>query len=81
MKISLQWEKQHEGISCEKFNEWKEANDPERQAAGVAKHLQDNGIDCPKCKFKYSLSRGGCMHFTCTQCKLVQTVSSKSCIN
>nr|CAD7586942.1 unnamed protein product [Timema genevievae] len=63
------WEKQHEGITCEKFAEWKEANDPEIQAAGLAKHLAENGIDCPKCKFRYSLARGGCMHFTCSQCK------------
>ncbi|KAL3282322.1 hypothetical protein HHI36_005509 [Cryptolaemus montrouzieri] len=63
------WEKQHEGISCEKFAEWKEANDPENQQSAVTKHLQENGIDCPKCKFKYSLAKGGCMHFTCTQCK------------
>ncbi|CRK97753.1 CLUMA_CG011133, isoform A [Clunio marinus] len=63
------WEKQHEGLSCEKFAEWKEANDPDVQAEGVAKHLKLNGIDCPKCKFRYDLARGGCMHFTCTQCK------------
>ncbi|KAJ9596170.1 hypothetical protein L9F63_027208, partial [Diploptera punctata] len=63
------WEKQHEGISCEKFAEWKEANDPEIQAAGLAKHLAEHGLDCPKCKFRYALSRGGCMHFTCSQCK------------
>ncbi|CAG9771886.1 unnamed protein product [Ceutorhynchus assimilis] len=63
------WEKQHEGITCEKFIEWKDANDPENQASAVAKHLAENGIDCPKCKFRYSLSKGGCMHFTCIQCK------------
>nr|XP_022902203.1 putative uncharacterized protein DDB_G0282133 isoform X3 [Onthophagus taurus] len=63
------WEKQHEGISCKKFSEWKEANDPDNQASAVARHLAENGIDCPKCKFRYSLSRGGCMHFTCSQCK------------
>ncbi|XP_055908754.1 E3 ubiquitin-protein ligase lubel isoform X5 [Eupeodes corollae] len=63
------WEKQHEGLTCEKFQEWKDANDPEVQAKGVAEHLALNGIDCPKCRFKYSLARGGCMHFTCTQCK------------
>ncbi|XP_070526173.1 E3 ubiquitin-protein ligase lubel isoform X9 [Cardiocondyla obscurior] len=63
------WEKQHEGIACEKFAAWKDENDPDNQAAGLAKHLADNGIDCPKCKFRYSLSRGGCMHFTCSQCK------------
>ncbi|KAH0568824.1 E3 ubiquitin-protein ligase lubel-like isoform X2 [Cotesia glomerata] len=63
------WEKQHEGITCEQFEEWKNENDPDNQAIGLAKHLADNGIDCPKCKFRYSLSRGGCMHFTCNQCK------------
>ncbi|XP_063229781.1 LOW QUALITY PROTEIN: E3 ubiquitin-protein ligase lubel [Bacillus rossius redtenbacheri] len=63
------WEKQHEGISCEQFAEWKRANDPEVQAEGVTRHLAEHGIDCPKCRFRYSLSRGGCMHFTCSQCK------------
>ncbi|KAL7301634.1 hypothetical protein TKK_0005641 [Trichogramma kaykai] len=63
------WEKQHEGIDCEQFAAWKDENDPDNQEKGLAQHLRDNGIDCPKCKFKYSLSRGGCMHFTCTQCK------------
>ncbi|KAG8036853.1 hypothetical protein G9C98_004175 [Cotesia typhae] len=53
------WEKQHEGITCEQFEEWKNENDPDNQAIGLAKHLADNGIDCPKC----------CMHFTCNQCK------------
>ncbi|XP_063977299.1 E3 ubiquitin-protein ligase lubel isoform X3 [Diachasmimorpha longicaudata] len=63
------WEKQHEGITCDQFSAWKDENDPDNQAAGLAQHLADNGIDCPKCKFRYSLSRGGCMHFTCNQCK------------
>ncbi|XP_058061611.1 E3 ubiquitin-protein ligase lubel [Anopheles bellator] len=63
------WETQHEGLSCDKFAEWKEANDPELQAEGVQRHLQTHGISCPNCKFRYSLARGGCMHFTCTQCK------------
>lgn len=55
--IFLQWEKQHEGIACEKYLEWKEANDPEIQAQGVQQHLALHGIDCPKCKFRYSLAR------------------------
>ncbi|XP_023166274.2 uncharacterized protein LOC111596335 isoform X2 [Drosophila hydei] len=63
------WERQHEGTSCEAYLEWKRENDPELQAQGVQEHLAQNGIDCPKCKFRYSLARGGCMHFTCTQCK------------
>ncbi|CAH0557576.1 unnamed protein product [Brassicogethes aeneus] len=63
------WETQHEGITCDQFAEWKDANDPENQVQAVTKHLAENGIDCPKCKFRYSLAKGGCMHFTCTQCK------------
>ncbi|XP_034471874.1 uncharacterized protein LOC117779704 [Drosophila innubila] len=63
------WEKQHEGTSCSAYLEWKSENDPELQAQGVQEHLAQHGIDCPKCKFRYSLARGGCMHFTCTQCK------------
>ncbi|KAG1686326.1 E3 ubiquitin-protein ligase RNF31 [Nymphon striatum] len=63
------WEDQHEGITCEKFKEWKESNDPDHQAAGVDKHLEEHGIQCPKCKFKFSLARGGCMHYKCTQCQ------------
>lgn len=56
---TFKWEKQHEGISCDQFAAWKEENDPDYQEKGLAEHLADNGIDCPKCKFKYSLSRGG----------------------
>ena len=65
----FQWETTHEGLSCEDFAAWKEANDPDNQAKGVEKHLQEHGIQCPSCKFRYALTKGGCMHFTCTQCK------------
>ncbi len=27
----FQWEVQHEGITCEEFAAWKEANDPDNQ--------------------------------------------------
>lgn len=57
-KMSLfQWEKQHEGISCEQFAEWKDDNDLDKQSVFVTKYLEANGIDCPKCKYRYSLSR------------------------
>jgi len=62
------WEDQHAGISCEEFRNWKIANDPENQMHGLQNHLAENGITCPKCKFRYDLARGGCMHFTCRQC-------------
>ncbi|XP_028391696.1 LOW QUALITY PROTEIN: uncharacterized protein LOC114516423 [Dendronephthya gigantea] len=63
-----QWEDQHEGITCQEFARWKEENDEEYQMAGLAGHLARNGIDCPGCKFRYDLARGGCMHFKCNQC-------------
>ncbi|KFB37641.1 AGAP007788-PA-like protein [Anopheles sinensis] len=63
------WESQHSGLSCEKYAEWKEANDPKSQAEGIERYLQTYGISCPNCKYRYSLDRGGCLHFTCTQCK------------
>ena len=25
--------------------------------------------DCPECKFRYALAKGGCMHFKCSQCR------------
>ncbi|GAB6027677.1 hypothetical protein CHUAL_001917 [Chamberlinius hualienensis] len=63
------WERQHEGTSCQQFEEWKKENDPEFQKHGLESYLAENGINCPKCKFKYDLAKGGCMHFTCSQCK------------
>ncbi len=27
-------------------------------------------LECPGCKFRYDLARGGCMHFRCTQCPI-----------
>ncbi|CAM4657780.1 unnamed protein product [Caretta caretta] len=63
------WEPQHQGLSCQEFQEWKRTNDPQYQAQGLAVYLQENGIACPKCKFPYALARGGCMHFQCSQCR------------
>ncbi|XP_072022934.1 LOW QUALITY PROTEIN: uncharacterized protein [Amphiura filiformis] len=62
------WMDQHENITCQEFEQWKQDNDPERQAEGVAYHLKENGIACPQCKMRYELAKGGCMHFKCTQC-------------
>ncbi|XP_050553788.1 E3 ubiquitin-protein ligase lubel isoform X1 [Spodoptera frugiperda] len=63
------WNSNHEGLTCEQYTAWLEDNDPERSLTAIQQHLRDNGLECPRCHFKYSLSRGGCMHFTCTQCK------------
>ena len=40
----LQWQDQHQKLSCEKFNEWLIANDPNNQAFGLKLILKKNGI-------------------------------------
>ncbi|KAG7231308.1 hypothetical protein INR49_012148 [Caranx melampygus] len=63
------WEPQHQDLSCEQFQQWKRENDPEYQRQGLAGYLRDNGITCPHCRFQYDLTKGGCMHFSCSQCR------------
>ncbi|XP_061586901.1 E3 ubiquitin-protein ligase RNF31-like [Cololabis saira] len=63
------WEPQHAGLSCDQYQSWKRENDPEYQKQGLAGYLRDNGITCPNCRFQYALSKGGCMHFCCSQCR------------
>ncbi|KAM6977700.1 E3 ubiquitin-protein ligase RNF31-like, partial [Aplochiton taeniatus] len=63
------WEVQHQDASCQQFQLWKKENDPEYQKQGLAGFLRDNGITCPNCRFPYALAKGGCMHFTCSQCR------------
>ncbi|KAM6908817.1 E3 ubiquitin-protein ligase RNF31-like isoform 1-T1 [Lycodopsis pacificus] len=63
------WEPQHQDLSCEQFQQWKRDNDPEYQRQGLAGFLRDNGITCPSCRFQYALTKGGCMHFSCSQCR------------
>uniref|UniRef100_A0A1A7WQR4 Uncharacterized protein n=1 Tax=Iconisemion striatum TaxID=60296 RepID=A0A1A7WQR4_9TELE len=63
------WEPQHQDASCEEFQRWKRDNDPEYQRQGLAGYLRDNGITCPQCNFQYALTKGGCMHFSCSQCR------------
>lgn len=68
-KCKRPWAPQHEGISCEKFKEWEQLNSPEYQNSRLEQLLSRNKIDCPKCKFRFFLARGGCLHFRCTQCQ------------
>jgi len=63
------WSERHEGLSCDQVTLWLQKNDPDYQAVGLERHLAESGISCPACKFRYSLAKGGCMHFTCSQCK------------
>ncbi|GCB69913.1 uncharacterized protein [Scyliorhinus torazame] len=67
-QCKIPWEQQHEGISCEKFKLWKEQNNSELQANKLNIYLRKNGIECPNCRVRFDLSRGGCIHFNCTEC-------------
>ncbi|XP_067887783.1 E3 ubiquitin-protein ligase lubel [Heterodontus francisci] len=67
-QCNIPWEQQHEGISCEKFKIWKQQNNPEYQASKLESYLTKNGIECPNCRVRFDLSRGGCIHFNCTEC-------------
>lgn len=68
-KCMKPWQDQHQRLSCEKFNEWLIANDPNNQAFGLKLILKKNGIVCPECQTPYFLAKGGCIHFTCKNCQ------------
>ncbi len=44
MSFPVQWEAEHEDLSCEEFAQWKHDNDPEAQEQGLAAHLKSNGF-------------------------------------
>uniref|UniRef100_A0A3Q0R4P5 Si:dkey-181m9.8 n=1 Tax=Amphilophus citrinellus TaxID=61819 RepID=A0A3Q0R4P5_AMPCI len=58
------WSPQHQGLSCEQFRVWQQENQPNLHTAA----LLYNSIECPNCQLVFSLSKGGCLHFTCSQC-------------
>ncbi|XP_059200609.1 E3 ubiquitin-protein ligase RNF31 isoform X2 [Centropristis striata] len=59
------WSPQHQGLSCKQFRVLQQQNHPDQQTASLLHH---DSIECPQCQSVFSLSRGGCLHFTCTQC-------------
>uniref|UniRef100_A0A8C3A3Y2 Si:dkey-181m9.8 n=1 Tax=Cyclopterus lumpus TaxID=8103 RepID=A0A8C3A3Y2_CYCLU len=60
------WSPQHQGLSCHQFRTWQQQNHLDHQTSILLSH---NSIECPNCQSVFSLSRGGCLHFTCTQCR------------
>nr|XP_046917921.1 E3 ubiquitin-protein ligase lubel-like [Dermatophagoides farinae] len=63
-----QWKNQHLNLSCEQFARWENEHDIDYAEQLLNKHLEEFGIECPNCHFRYQLAKGGCMHFRCTQC-------------
>ncbi|XP_035025563.1 E3 ubiquitin-protein ligase RNF31 isoform X2 [Hippoglossus stenolepis] len=58
------WSRHHQGRSCDQFRLWQQQN-----KSDDATLLSYNSIECPGCLCVFSLSRGGCLHFTCSQCQ------------
>ncbi|XP_068565391.1 E3 ubiquitin-protein ligase RNF31 [Cebidichthys violaceus] len=58
------WSPQHQGLSCHQFKVWQQQNHLDPQTTTLL-----NSIECPNCQFVFSLSKGGCLHFTCSQCR------------
>ncbi|XP_029380235.1 E3 ubiquitin-protein ligase RNF31 isoform X2 [Echeneis naucrates] len=59
------WSPQHQDLTCEQFRIWQEQNQLDRDPV----LLSYNSIECPNCQLIFSVSRGGCLHFTCSQCQ------------
>uniref|UniRef100_A0A3B4YIK5 Si:dkey-181m9.8 n=1 Tax=Seriola lalandi dorsalis TaxID=1841481 RepID=A0A3B4YIK5_SERLL len=60
------WSTQHQGLSCDQFRVWQQQNQLDHHTSTL---LSYNSIECPNCQFIFSLSKGGCLHFTCSQCQ------------
>ncbi|XP_049455239.1 E3 ubiquitin-protein ligase RNF31 isoform X3 [Epinephelus fuscoguttatus] len=67
--LCLQWSPQHQGLSCHQFRVWQQQNQPDHHTSTTTTLLSYNSIECPNCQFVFSLSKGGCLHFTCSQCQ------------
>ncbi|XP_051250439.1 E3 ubiquitin-protein ligase RNF31 isoform X2 [Dicentrarchus labrax] len=61
------WSPQHQGLSCDQFRVWQQQNQPDHNSTSTL--LSYNSIECPRCQCVFSLSKGGCLHFTCSQCQ------------
>ncbi|KFM74250.1 RING finger protein 31, partial [Stegodyphus mimosarum] len=62
------WELEHEGVHCERFQQWKDMHTPEPPPAGLVKLLADRGITCPSCGIVYAQACGGCLMYKCSHC-------------
>ncbi|XP_014868041.1 PREDICTED: E3 ubiquitin-protein ligase RNF31-like isoform X1 [Poecilia mexicana] len=59
------WSPHHQGLSCAEFKAWQQQTQQDWDSSMWVYKT----IECPSCQFVFSLSRGGCLHFTCSQCR------------
>ncbi|GIX67345.1 RBR-type E3 ubiquitin transferase [Caerostris darwini] len=62
------WELEHEGVHCERFQQWKDMHTPEPPPAGLVKYLADRGVTCPSCELVYPQACGGSLLYKCSHC-------------
>ncbi|CAL8347779.1 unnamed protein product [Merluccius merluccius] len=64
------WIPEHQGVSCDDFKRWQQHHDPAKlQALELDSAFLRNKIECPNCRLVFYLSKGGCLHFSCSQCQ------------
>ncbi|KAL1415189.1 hypothetical protein MTO96_006864 [Rhipicephalus appendiculatus] len=68
-KCGDKWRKEHDNRSCDDFKKWKSENDPDDPEFKSQDLIRRTAIVCPNCKTQYFKARGGCAHFTCSNCK------------
>ncbi|GIY62106.1 RBR-type E3 ubiquitin transferase [Caerostris extrusa] len=64
----MKWELEHEGVHCERFQQWKDMHTPEPPPAGLVKYLADRGVTCPSCELVYPQACGGSLLYKCSHC-------------
>ena len=64
-KCNELWKEEHRVLTCEQFKEWLLGGNDWMAEHKLSIHLNEFGITCPnpKCRFRYELSKGGCLHF------------------
>ncbi|XP_072007703.1 E3 ubiquitin-protein ligase RNF31-like [Engystomops pustulosus] len=60
-----QWDDMHLDLTCEQFKTLRMEEENQNPTTCPTK----NEIVCPSCKYRFDLWKGGCLHFTCTQCE------------
>ena len=63
------WLEEHRVLTCEQFKQWLTGGNEWLDEHKLTIHLNEFGINCPRCKYQYELSKGGCLHFKCVHCE------------
>jgi hypothetical protein len=70
VKCALPWADTHTDLTCENYEKLMLNHPMQNFTISSAEQTSWDAeiIGCPKCKYKFELVQGGCMHLTCTNC-------------